>query len=144
MPKMVIEVPEELTEVGKAMAEQLAELQRTMARHGNGKSVDYAKVERQFSESAGKIELAAHRATLQALDIDVPAVIIGGERYTRVGRCEGQYHTMVGSVSVERSLYRKSGERGGQPGGQGCGRGQPACRGGGRRVASRNGAGDSA
>ena len=41
MPKMVIEVPEELTEVGKAMAEQLAELERTMARHGNGKAVDY-------------------------------------------------------------------------------------------------------
>ncbi len=118
MPKMVIEVPEELTEVGKAMAEQLAELQRTMARHGNGKAVDYAKVERQFLESSGRIELAAHKATLQSLDIDVPAVIIGGERYTRVGRCEGRYHTMVGSVLVERSLYRKSGERGGQPGGK--------------------------
>jgi hypothetical protein len=74
MPKMVIEVPEELTEVGKAMAEQLAELQRTMARHGNGKAVDYAKVERQFSESSGRTELAAHKATLQSLDIDVPAV----------------------------------------------------------------------
>jgi hypothetical protein len=118
MPKIVIEVPEELTEVGKAMAEQLAELQRTMARLGNGKAVDYAKVERQFAESAGRIELAAHKATLQSLDIDMPAVIIGGERYTRVGRCEGPYHTMVGSVSVERSLYRKSGERGGQPGGK--------------------------
>jgi hypothetical protein len=32
MPKMVIEVPEELTELGKAMAEQLAEVQRTIAR----------------------------------------------------------------------------------------------------------------
>jgi len=118
MPKMVIEVPEELAEVGKAMAEHLAELQQTMARHGNGKAVDYAKVERQFSESSGRIELAAHKATLESLDIDVPAVLIGGERYTRVGRCEGQYHTMVGSVLVERSLYRKSGERGGQPGGK--------------------------
>ena len=72
MPKMVIEVPEELSEVGKAMAEQLAELQRTTARHGNGKAVDYAKVEREFSESSGKTELAAHRATLQSLDIDDP------------------------------------------------------------------------
>ena len=51
------------------MAEQLAELQRTMARLGNGKAVDYAKVERQFAESAGRIELAAHKATLQSLDI---------------------------------------------------------------------------
>jgi len=118
MPKMVIEVPEEFTEVGKAMAEHLAALQRTVARLGGGKAVDYAEIERAMSESAGRTELAGHQAILQSLDIDVPAVIIGGVRYTRVGRCEAPYHTMVGSVSVERSLYRQSGERGGQPGGR--------------------------
>jgi hypothetical protein len=32
MERMVIEVPEELTELGTATAEQLAEVQRTMAR----------------------------------------------------------------------------------------------------------------
>ncbi len=118
MPKMVIEVPEEFTEVGKAMAEHLAILQRTVARLGGGKAVDYAEVEQAMSESAGRTELAGHRAILQSLDIDVPAVMIGGVRYTRVGRCEASYHTMVGSVSVERSLYRQSGQRGGQPGGK--------------------------
>ena len=118
MPKMVIEVPEEFTEVGKAMAEQLAILKRTVARLGGGKAVDYAEVEQALSESAGRTELAGHRAILESLDIDVPAVMIGGVRYTQVGRCEAPYHTMVGSVSVERSLYRQSGERGGQPGGK--------------------------
>lgn len=118
MPKMVIEVPEELTEVGEAMAEHLAALQRTVARLGGGKAVDYAEVERAMSESAGRTEMAGHRAILQSLDIDVPAVVIGGVRYTRVGRCEASYHTMAGSVPVERSLYRQSGERGGQPGGR--------------------------
>jgi len=115
---MVIEVPEELTELGKAMAEQLAEVQRTMARQGGGKAVDYALVEQAVWEAAGRTEREAHRAILQSRDIDVPAVVIGKERYTRVGRCEDKYHTMAGSVSVERSLYRKSGERGGQPGGK--------------------------
>src|SRR5580658_6445302 len=118
MAKMVIEVPEEFTEVGKAMAEHLAALQRTVSRLGGGKAVDYAEIEAAMSESAGRTELGGHRAILQSLDIDVPAVMIGGVRYTRVGRCEAPYHTMVGSVSVERSLYRKSGERGGQPGGR--------------------------
>ena len=113
MPKMVVEVPEEFTEVGKAMAEHLAALQRTVSRLGGGKAVDYAEIEQAMSESAGRTELAGHRAILQSLDIDVAAVIIGGVRYTRVGRCEAPYHTMVGSVSVERSLYRQSGERGG-------------------------------
>jgi hypothetical protein len=115
---MVIEVPEELTELGKAMAEQLAEVQRAMARQGGGKAVDYALVEQAVWAAAGRTEREAHRAILQSLDIDVPAVVIGKERYTRVGRCEDRYHTMAGSVSVERSLYRKSGERGGQPGGK--------------------------
>src|SRR5438876_5640034 len=118
MPKMVIEVPDELVEVGKAMAEHLASLQRTMARLGTGKAVDYAAIEEAMQESAAGTELTAHQAILQKLDIDVPAVVIGGIRYTRVGRCEGAYHTMVGSVSVERSLYRQSGQRGGQPGGK--------------------------
>src|SRR5260370_34389523 len=69
-------------------------------------------------EAAGRTEGEAHRGILQSLDIDGRAVVIGKERYTRVGRCEDKYHTMAGSVSVERSLYRKSGERGGQPGGK--------------------------
>ena len=118
MPKMVIEVPEEFTEVGKAMAEHLAALQRTVSRLGGGKAVDYAEIEQAMAVSAGRTELAGHRAILQSLDIDVAAVMIGGMRYTRVGRCEAPYHTMAGSVSVERSLYRQSGERGGQPGGR--------------------------
>src|ERR1039457_7062799 len=43
MPKMVIEVPEEFREVGKA--EHLAALQRTVSRLGGGKAVDYAEIE---------------------------------------------------------------------------------------------------
>jgi hypothetical protein len=116
MARMVIEVPEEFTEVGKAIAGHLADLQRTVSRLGGGKAVDYAGIEQEMAEGAGRMELAGHRAILQSLDIDVPAVTIGGIRYTRVGRCEAPYHTMAGSVSVERSLYRQSGERGGQPG----------------------------
>src|SRR2546428_4845003 len=131
MGRMVIEVPEELAELGKAMAEQLAEVQRTMARQGGGKAVDYALVEQAVWEAAGRTEREAHRAILQSLDIDVPAVVIGKERYTRVGRCEDQYHTMAGSVSGERAVYPKSGERGGQPGGKVGGAGSVGAGGGG-------------
>jgi hypothetical protein len=94
MPKMVIEVPEEFTEVGEAMADHLAALQRTVSCLGGGKAVDYAGIEQAMAESAGCTELAGHRAILQRLDLDVPAVMIGGVRYTRVGRCEAPYHTI--------------------------------------------------
>ena len=116
--KLEIEVPEELMGLAKAMTEQLSEVERTMARFGGGKAVDYAAVEKAVSESAARTEREAHRALLQSLDIDVAAVVIGKQLYTRVGRCEDKYHTMTGSVPVERSLYRQSGERGGQPGGK--------------------------
>ena len=76
MPKMVIEVPEQFAEVGQAMAEHLAVLQRTIGRLGGGKAVDYAGIEAAIAAAASKTELAAHRAILKNLDIDVPAVSI--------------------------------------------------------------------
>jgi hypothetical protein len=84
---MVIEVPEEITEVGKAMAEHLAALQRTVSRPVGGKAVDYAEIEQAMAESAGRTELAGHRAMLQSLDVNVAAVRMGGARYTRLERC---------------------------------------------------------
>ena len=112
----IIEVPDGLEGLGKAFAALVARVQKTVAATGGGKALDYGRVEQAISEETGGVERAAHRAVLQALDIDVPAVIIGGLRYVRVGRCEAPYHTAAGSVSIERSLYRQSGQRGGQPG----------------------------
>ena len=114
MPDKVIRIPEELKELGEAFDAILANVQGTMARTVGGKAVDYAQVEAALSEDAARVERSAHQALLQSLDIDVPAVIIGGFRYTQVGRCPAPYHSMAGSVSVERSLYRRSGARGGQ------------------------------
>jgi hypothetical protein len=118
MAKLVIEVPEELRSLGEAFAAMVARVQKTVKATGGGKAVDYGRVEQAISEESGGIERAAHQAILHALDIDVPAIVIGGIRYVRVGRCEAPYHTLAGSVSIERSLYRQSGQRGGQPGGR--------------------------
>ena len=118
MAKLVIEVPEELRGLGEAFATMVARVQGPVAGTRGGTAVDYGQVEQTIAEEAGGIELAAHRTILEALDVDVPTVIIGGLRYTKVGRCEAPYHTLAGSVSIERSLYRQSGQRGGHPGGR--------------------------
>ena len=39
------------------------------------KRMDCAEIEEAMAESAGRTELAGHRAILQSLDIDVPAVM---------------------------------------------------------------------
>ena len=118
MPKREMDVPEALTRVWDAMATTLEDLKATIGRTGGGKAVDYGAVEDVIAEDARCVERASHQAILQALDIDVPAVIIGGVRYLRVGRCEAPYHTLAGSISVERSLYRQTGTRGGTPEGR--------------------------
>ena len=100
MPKREMDVPEALTKVWEAMATTLEDLTATIGRTGGGKAVDYGAVEAVIAEDARRVERASHHALLQALDVDVPAVIIGGVRYLRVGRCEAPYHTLAGSVSV--------------------------------------------
>src|SRR2546430_14212275 len=96
MGRMVIEVPEELTELGKAMAEQLAEVQRTLARQGGGRAVDYALVEQAVAGAAGRTEGEADPGILQRLAIGGPGVGVGEERYHRGGRGEGQKYTNGG------------------------------------------------
>ena len=115
MVKIVLDVPDEFRGLVETWQETLDSMKTTLARAGGGKAVDYAAIERETSENYRKSENETHRIILQALDIDVPAVVIGGIRYHRVGRCEAPYHTMAGSVSIERSLYRRAGTRGGQP-----------------------------
>jgi hypothetical protein len=118
MPEKVIRIPGEFRAFGEAFEALLSEVRGTVARTGGGKAVAYAEVEKALGEGAAAVERAAHHAILSSLDIDVPAVIIGGVRYTKVGRCRDGYHSMAGSISVERSLYRRSGARGGTPEGK--------------------------
>lgn len=118
MAKRVIEIPDHLKELGDAFEAVLGKVQARIARSGGGKAVDFAQVERELAAGAAQVERASEQALLQALDIDLPVVIIGKERYIRVGRCAAEYHGMAGSVSVTRSLYRRSGTRGGTPEGR--------------------------
>jgi hypothetical protein len=113
MPERIVRVPAGLENLADAFEAVVADVQATRASTGGGKAVNYAEVEAAIAEDSGRVEREAHKSILQSLDIDVPAVIIGGVRYTRVGRCAASYHTLAGSVSVERSLYRRSGARGG-------------------------------
>jgi len=111
---MVIEVPEEFKDVGVAMVECLAVIKKAKDRTPGGKALDYTTVEDTVAEASARIERAGHRVVLQSLDVDRPAVIIGGARHTQVGRCEATYYTLAGPVVVPRSLYRKDGERNGK------------------------------
>ncbi len=114
MARIVIE----LSDQNKALLLALQEVARVVTaieeRGPGGKPIDYAHIEREISAATAAIEREAHRTILSSLDLDAAKVRIAGKLYTRVGRYEATYYTMAGPVSVERSLYRRDGERNGK------------------------------
>lgn len=112
--KMVIEVPEELKALGEAMQEMVDRVVAANRAAVGGRAVDYAPLERDIGTLARSVERGAHRAMLQALDVDAPKVVIGGKTFSRVERGPGPYYSMAGEVSVTRSLYREVGVRNGK------------------------------
>jgi hypothetical protein len=84
---------------------------------GSGHSVDYACVEREVAAAVAQMECAVHQGLLQALDVDAPALLIGGKKYEQVERQEGLYFTMAGACLVLRSLYPNVAEVGRSSGG---------------------------
>lgn len=53
-------------------------------------------------------------ADLQRLDVDVPGIVVEGERFRRCGRTTGRYETLLGRVCVKRWTYRERGGHGGR------------------------------
>lgn len=111
MARIVIEVSDENNLLVVAVQQLVALVEQLQQRSSGGKAINYAKIERDIGAATAAVERAAHHNLLAGLEVDAEKVVIGGELYTRVERCEGPYHTMAGSVSVLRSLYRRNGER---------------------------------
>ena len=112
--KMVIEVPEEFKDLGEAMQAMVDRVVAANRAAVGGRAVDYAPLERDIGTLARTVERGAHRAMLQALDVDAPKVVIEGKTFSRVERCPGPYYSLAGEVSVTRSLYREVGVRNGK------------------------------
>lgn len=111
MARIVIEVSDENNPLVVAVQQLVALVEKLQQRSSGGKAIDYARIERDIGAATSKIERSAHHGLLAGLDVDAERVVIGGDVYTRVERCEGPYHTLAGSISVLRSLYRRNGER---------------------------------
>ncbi len=111
MTRIVIELPDQHKHLALALQAMAGHVERLGAGGADGKSIDYAKIEREVGAAAATVERAAHQGLLAGLDLDAEKVVIDGALHTRVGRYDGAYHTMAGSVSVTRSLYRRDGQR---------------------------------
>ena len=115
MAATLIEIPDELKDLGGAIADFVSVVRRAVDRGGDCRGpVDFSKVQDALAESSAHIESQANRAVLSSYDIDCETIFINGALHRRVGRYSGDYHTMSGTVPVERSLYRPADERNGK------------------------------
>jgi hypothetical protein len=112
--RIVIEVSDQHKQLVVAVQQFIELVLALEQRSSGGKTIDYAKIERDVGAAAAKIEREAHRGLLAGLDLDVEKIKIDGDLHTRVGRYEATYYTMAGPISIERSIYRCDGERNGK------------------------------
>lgn len=113
---IVVEIPARLKHLVAPIKSLIdAVEQRADQLHRDGKSVDYAAIERVYAELSASIETAAHQCTLAAAATNQPQRIeIGGKIFTRVSEGLGTYKTMTGPASTHRWLYRELGVRNGK------------------------------
>jgi hypothetical protein len=111
MPKVILDVPEEVAEKLRAME---AKLKATAAAAREGAAeLDVDSALAAVDEAVDATALEMKRRVLQGLDTDAPRLLIDGELHARVGRYTATYKTRQGPLEVERSLYRRVGERNG-------------------------------
>ena len=109
---MVIEIPEELNVMVPALQDLVESAKAQVERGKLGGAVDYGSFERSLCEKLNEGERRAHEAALTALDINAPAVLVGGPRYTRVLEdVVATFMSQDGGIPVSRTLYRACGER---------------------------------
>ncbi len=112
MAKIVLEVPGSLKTLQRPVQKYLDAVARQVARAECGGAAQYERFEDRIGELAAQLEREAHRVALAALDVNAPRLCINGEEYVRVlENSPGSYKTQTGEVTVERSLYRRAGQR---------------------------------
>ena len=105
----MVEVPEGLKSLAEALRGFVETVVANVALSTGGRALDYGAVEVKLGQAAAQLELEGHRVVLTALDVDAPAVVIDGVRHTRAGRSVAPYHTLAGTVEIERTLFRPRG-----------------------------------
>lgn len=115
MATRMLEIEDALKPMFEPLRELLAEVRaqvergRALTREG-----PYESFEGRLTDKLASVERGAHQATLSALDVDAPQILINGELHVRVVRDQTTYMSQAGEVPVMHSLYRRAGDRNGR------------------------------
>lgn len=112
--KIIVEVPEEcnaLAEVIRSVAGWMS--QEVRKARNLGRTVEFRGLEDASAAHANAFERAMLEGLLRAVAVDAEKIVVDGETYARAVEGTGEYHSLAGTVSVPRWLYRKTTERNG-------------------------------
>ena len=87
--QIVVEVPQDMPELSEAFEAMVKAVVEQCSRARSLGPAEEMAFEAVVSERGASVEVAAHSVTLRALDIDVPALLIGGALHRRVLRSPG-------------------------------------------------------
>jgi hypothetical protein len=80
MARIVIELPDQLKDFGVALQNAAERIVHLAANGSSGKSMDYARIEREVGDLAAAVERAGHQGLLAGLDLNA-------ERLSSAARC---------------------------------------------------------
>ena len=87
-------------------------VEELLRRHESSRELGFESFEQELHALFTHAECAATREALERHDVDLPYVLIGGQKHHRVYRGEKTYLCAVGAVTAMRTLYRaRPGER---------------------------------
>jgi hypothetical protein len=111
---MMLEIEDALKSMFEPLRDLLAEARAQVERgHALGREGQVESFEGRLTDKLAAVERGTHQATLTALDVDAPQILINGELYVRVVRDQTTYMSQAGGVPVMHSLYRRAGDRNG-------------------------------
>lgn len=108
---ILLDVPDALKPVAEHVMLFFRSLQSRLERLPTEPRPDYAAVEREPAEATRAIERSAHAVLLQVLDLDRPTVLVDRVPHARVGGYPATFYTAAGEVVIERTIYRRRGDR---------------------------------
>ena len=78
-------------------------------------SASQPEFERELRQHTLRLEQSVHTRDFERMDVDVPGIVVGDERFVRRrGKTMGHYTTLAGPITVSRATYRRRGGRGGK------------------------------
>ena len=114
MATMMLEIPDTLKPMFEPLRDLLKETEAQVERGRMlGREAEYESFEGRLVEKLAAVERGSHQATLSAMDVDAPQIVINGELHVRVLRDQTTYMSQAGGVPVMHTLYRRAGDRNG-------------------------------